>query len=61
MGQIDPTNRRVELKMVEIMEFNNGKMTGGRAYFDTGSMMTQLGLMPSMGAQAQRPAATPRH
>jgi len=62
MGEIAPTQRRMELKLAEIWEFSNGKLIGGRSYFDSASMMTQLGLMPAMpGQQAQRPAVTPRH
>ncbi len=61
MGPIAPTNRKVEMRCVEILEFANGKVTSARVYFDTANMMMQLGIMPPMGAQQQRPAATPRH
>jgi ketosteroid isomerase-like protein len=59
MGRIPPTNRRIEMKMVEIAEFANGKMTGGRAYFDTAGFMLQLGVMPPMATET-RQAARPR-
>jgi predicted ester cyclase len=60
MGPIPATNRRLEMKLVEIGEFTNGKLTAARVYFDTAGMMMQLGLMPQIGAQGQRQAATPR-
>src|SRR4051812_19793797 len=38
-GTILPTNRRVELHLVEIWEFRNGKIAAGRVYFDSAGFM----------------------
>jgi steroid delta-isomerase-like uncharacterized protein len=63
-GEIPPTGRRLELQCVECVRFRNGKITEGRSYFDSASMMAQLGL--TTGASATQPRTTtgapqPRH
>lgn len=45
-GEIPATGRSVELKLCDVWTFENGKAKTVRMYLDTGSMMTQLGLMP---------------
>ena len=47
-GDIPPTGRRVELSVCEVHTLRNGKTTRLRIYYDIASLMTQLGLMPSM-------------
>lgn len=44
MGEIPATGRSVTLKLCDVLEFRDGKITAQRTYFDTGSMMAQLGL-----------------
>jgi steroid delta-isomerase-like uncharacterized protein len=50
MGEIPPTGRRIELRLCDVYEFRNGKVKAQRSYFDTGSLMQQLGLMPEIQA-----------
>ena len=45
MGDIPATGRSVTLKLCDVLEFRDGKVAMQRTYFDTGSLMTQLGLM----------------
>ena len=45
-GEIPPTGRSVELKLCDVVEFRDGKATRIRSYFDSASLMAQLGLMP---------------
>ena len=50
MGDIPPTGRHVEVPFIDIYEVRDGKITGGRTYFDTATMMRQLGMMPEPAA-----------
>jgi predicted ester cyclase len=45
-GTIQPTNRRVIGKGVQILRVEDGKITEARIYFDQLEQMTQLGLIP---------------
>jgi ketosteroid isomerase-like protein len=49
MGTFPPTGRRGELPLVDVVTMRDGKIAGIRTYFDTNSLMMQLGLTPSMG------------
>ena len=53
MGSIPATGRPVTLKLCDVTEFRNGKVKSQRSYFDSASMMAQLGL------GADQAAATP--
>jgi steroid delta-isomerase-like uncharacterized protein len=44
MGEIPATGRSLTLQLCDVMEFKDGKVQSQRTYFDTGSMMAQLGL-----------------
>jgi hypothetical protein len=44
MGSIPATGRTVTLKLCDVTEFRDGKVKSQRSYFDTASMMAQLGL-----------------
>ena len=44
MGEIPATGRSLTLQLCDVMEFRNGKVQSQKTYFDTGSMMAQLGL-----------------
>ena len=54
MGDIPATGRSITLQFCAVMEFQNGKVRRQRTYFDTGSMMTQLGLTAGQAASAQQ-------
>ncbi len=66
-GDLSPTGRRVEMPFVEIYRFRNGKIGEGRIYFDTATMMAQLGqgaaVATGAGATATAGAGVsqPRH
>ena len=50
MGEIPATGRSMTLKLCDVLEFRNGKVMSQRTYFDTGSMMAQLGLTEQRAA-----------
>lgn len=54
MGEIAATGRSLTLKLCDVLEFRDGKITAQRSYFDTGSMMAQLGLLPEQQATSQQ-------
>ena len=45
-GAIPPTGRRIDYPVCEVWEVRDGKLARLRNYFDTASMMRQLGLLP---------------
>jgi steroid delta-isomerase-like uncharacterized protein len=49
-GDIPATGRSVTLQFLDVLEFADGKVASQRTYFDTGSLMAQLGI------SATRPA-----
>ncbi len=54
MGEIPATGRSLTLKLCDVLEFRDGMVTMQRTYFDTGSMMVQLGLMSGQPATSQQ-------
>jgi steroid delta-isomerase-like uncharacterized protein len=50
MGPIAPTGRSVTIKLCDVVELVDGKIARQRSYFDTGSIMAQLGLLDQQGA-----------
>jgi steroid delta-isomerase-like uncharacterized protein len=60
-GDIPATGRRLELPFVDCHKFRNGKITETRLYFDTGSMMAQLGLSAGTTATQRATAPSPEH
>lgn len=46
-GTVAPTGRSVTLQLCDILEFDGGKITALRTYFDTASLLTQLGALPA--------------
>lgn len=44
---IPATNRRIEFQVCEVAHWENGKLTGLKAYFDVSSIIGQLGLSES--------------
>ena len=53
MGEIPATGRSLTLQLCDVMEFKDGKVQSQTTYFDTGSMMTQLGLGAEQTASQQ--------
>ena len=47
MGTVQPTQKHVVGKGVQILKIENGKITEARIYFDLLDQMTQLGLIPT--------------
>ena len=54
MGDIPPTGKSVTLKMCDVIEVADGKVTAQRSYLDTGNMMAQLGLGSGQTATANQ-------
>ena len=54
MGDIPATGRSVTLQLCDVIEFKDGKVHRQRTYFDTGSMMAQLGLLAEQTASTQQ-------
>lgn len=50
MGSIPATGRSVTLHLCDVLEFSDGKVSEQRNYFDTGSLLAQLGLMSGQTA-----------
>jgi steroid delta-isomerase-like uncharacterized protein len=53
-GTIPPTGRRIELRIGEIYEIREGKIAKLVAYYDSATIMRQLGVLPSSGGAAER-------
>ncbi len=49
MGEIPATGRWAELRLCDVTQIRNGKIVSYRTYYDTMTMMQQLGLVPAMG------------
>jgi steroid delta-isomerase-like uncharacterized protein len=48
-GDIPATGRRAELRLCDVTQIRNGKIVSYHAYFDTMTLLQQLGLVPGMG------------
>jgi steroid delta-isomerase-like uncharacterized protein len=46
-GEIQPTDRSVELRFCQVHEIRDAKFVSCRLYFDAVTLMSQLGLMPT--------------
>ena len=44
-GEIPPTGKSVDVAFCDVYQFKDGKFTSLRSYFDTATLMGQLGLM----------------
>lgn len=51
-GELPPTNRSVELRFCDVIEVSDGRISGGRTYWDMASLMTQLDVMPEQPSAA---------
>lgn len=61
---VPPTGRKVELAVVVVVEFEDGKISGERIYWDQASVLAQVGLLdpdavPATGAEAARKVLDP--
>ncbi len=45
MGDIPATGRSMTIQLCDVLEFKDGMVQSQKIYFDTGSMMAQLGLL----------------
>ncbi|WP_457208064.1 ester cyclase [Nocardioides sp. P5_C9_2] len=54
MGEIPATGRSMTLQLCDVVEFKDGKVLSQKTYFDTGSMMAQLGLGADQMASQHR-------
>jgi steroid delta-isomerase-like uncharacterized protein len=54
MGAIPATGRSLTLHLCDVIEFQDGKVQQQRTYFDTGSLMAQLGLTAEQTATANQ-------
>ena len=61
---VPPTGKRVEVAVVVVILFKEGKIDGERIYWDQGSVLAQVGLidaikLPVTGAEASRKVLNP--
>jgi carboxymethylenebutenolidase len=45
---VEPTGIRVEVALVVVVEFRDGKLLGERIYWDQASVLVQLGLLDAL-------------
>jgi carboxymethylenebutenolidase len=62
---ISPTNRRVEIPLVAIVGFRDGKLASERIYWDQASVLKQIGLLsdprlPVCGVETARKVVDPK-
>jgi carboxymethylenebutenolidase len=61
---VAPTNRRVEIPLVAIVRFRDGKLAHEHIYWDQASVLKQIGLitdetLPVCGAETARKVLDP--
>lgn len=61
---VPPTGRRVEVAVVVVVQFADGKIAGERIYWDHASVLAQVGLidvatLPATGSEAARKVVDP--
>ena len=52
-GEIPPTGRSITLNLCDIHEIRDGTIRRVQSYFDSASMLMQLGVIPEAAAMAQ--------
>jgi steroid delta-isomerase-like uncharacterized protein len=52
-GEIPATGRSITLNCCDVHEFRDGKIRMVQSYFDSASMLMQLGVMPEAGVAAK--------
>jgi len=61
---VPPTGKRVEVAVIVVVEFKDGKIVGERIYWDQASVLAQIGLidtdkLPVTGIEASRKVVEP--
>jgi carboxymethylenebutenolidase len=61
---VPPTGKRVEVAVIVVVQFEDGKIAGERIYWDQASVLAQVGLidaekLPATGIEASRKVADP--
>jgi predicted ester cyclase len=51
---IEPTGRRVQLRGIDVMRFEHGKLRTNEVYYDGLTFARQVGMLPAMGSSADR-------
>jgi hypothetical protein len=59
MGNMPATNKKINIKGIDIVALKDGKATQRWGYFDNMAMMMQMGMMPGGGAPPP-PADSPK-
>jgi len=60
-GSIPATQKKVDLKFCEVLKLKDGEIMEGRVYFDSATLLRQLGAQPQTPAVAQpQPASQPQ-
>jgi steroid delta-isomerase-like uncharacterized protein len=49
MGDVPATGRSGELRLCDVLRIRNGKIISYHTYYDTMTLLQQLGLVPAMG------------
>jgi steroid delta-isomerase-like uncharacterized protein len=52
-GEIPPTGHSITLNLCDVHEIRDGKIRSVQSYFDSASMLTQLGVMPEVAVAAK--------
>jgi steroid delta-isomerase-like uncharacterized protein len=55
---IEPTGRRVELRGVDLLEIENGKIVRNTAYYDGAEFARAVGMLPSRDSTAEQAMTT---
>jgi steroid delta-isomerase-like uncharacterized protein len=50
---VDPTGRRLDIRGLDLLEIEDGKIVGNTAYYDGMSFARQIGLMPPENSSAE--------
>jgi carboxymethylenebutenolidase len=61
---VPPTGKRVEIAVIVVVQFKDGKIAGERIYWDHASVLAQIGLidasqLPVTGVEASRKVLDP--
>jgi carboxymethylenebutenolidase len=61
---VSPTGKRVEVAIIVVVQFSDGRIAGERIYWDQASVLAQVGLidpekLPATGIEASRKVADP--
>lgn len=51
---VDPTGGRIELRGMDLLEFEDGRIRANTAYYDGMSFARQIGMLPPRGSGAER-------